>query len=502
MSKNKILIATSIAPFGIENQRKAVQSWLDAGFDVISCNAADEAEQVKPYFPDVRFVELPRDGRSRFGKPYPYAYDIFTILIDESADVCGFINSDIHISKFPGELMTEIYNEAMCGRFIYAHRIDTKSLSEDDKARGYYYGIDIFICHRNILKIYPNDEFSVGKSVWDYWAILLPYLKGVEIVEIKNNVFYHIAHDVRWQESDDFFTNLIIDKYYMSVDREEYFEITMRIMARKNNALYYKLPQLINRKVLAIVPENIAEETSRSVASQVYVQLDVRTGTFGDIDTAGYDYIFLPQNGHVYAEYAAAVLVHELEAERCDKIVCASALLTGDVGLPPRHICSFYIDNNPVLVRTIPKYAERTFFNAVPMSSVTNYYILCCLIAKLGKLYLYSASATTKWLLMTAKRYNIKFDIIGICDKNSELWGTTFCGYEVSPSSVLENHDIYENVLITPHKFEKDIYDEIVPLVPREKINLLSEIIKYDTIREQESQIQCALNNQNGVRAM
>ena len=55
-------VATSIAPKGLELQRKAIASWLRLGFAVISFNNTAEVELLAPQFPEVRFVTVARDG--------------------------------------------------------------------------------------------------------------------------------------------------------------------------------------------------------------------------------------------------------------------------------------------------------------------------------------------------------------------------------------------------------------------------------------------------------
>ena len=76
----KILIATSIAPFEIENQRKAIDSWIEAGFEVISVNTISELELLKKDFPDIHFIEAKRDASTEKGRPLIYVYDILTKL--------------------------------------------------------------------------------------------------------------------------------------------------------------------------------------------------------------------------------------------------------------------------------------------------------------------------------------------------------------------------------------------------------------------------------------
>ena len=102
-----MLIATSLMysndTYEIEKQYKALQTWRDAGFDIISCNVLSEIKQLPILFPQVRFVELKRSGKERTGKPFPFIFDLLEALrenIVQENEVCGIINSDIFIKKY------------------------------------------------------------------------------------------------------------------------------------------------------------------------------------------------------------------------------------------------------------------------------------------------------------------------------------------------------------------------------------------------------------------
>ena len=57
--------------YEIQKQLKAIQTWKSIGFEVISCNVAEEIKLLKPLFRQITFVELARSGKEQTGKPFP-----------------------------------------------------------------------------------------------------------------------------------------------------------------------------------------------------------------------------------------------------------------------------------------------------------------------------------------------------------------------------------------------------------------------------------------------
>ncbi|MEK7990379.1 MAG: hypothetical protein VSS52_005180, partial [Thiotrichaceae bacterium] len=64
---SQIIIATSIAPKNIENQKLATESWVKCGFKVVSINIRQEIKQLRSQFPHVTFHEAKRDARKETG---------------------------------------------------------------------------------------------------------------------------------------------------------------------------------------------------------------------------------------------------------------------------------------------------------------------------------------------------------------------------------------------------------------------------------------------------
>ena len=200
---NKILLATSIAPVGLENQKAAVQSWIESGFRVISCNIAEEIAVLKDEFPQVEFVQLTRSGKEIVGKPCPFIYDIMQALRERTDDVCGIVNSDIHFRHFTPDMIEYVRELAKEG-VVLLKRQEIRSL---DDIGGLYtqsmLGEDTFFFSKKNLEIYSDDGMMIGQPVWDHWIGSTATKNGVPVIEFINPVTFHITHPVIWKEKTE-----------------------------------------------------------------------------------------------------------------------------------------------------------------------------------------------------------------------------------------------------------------------------------------------------------
>ena len=195
----RIVIATSIAPGNIERQQKAIQSWLDTGFKVVSVNIPGEIELLKGSFPDVNFVKADRDGREQYGRPLVFLDDVFSALAATDASICGIINSDIHLNV-GNNIRADISREAR-DALVIGHRIDIDSpISEDGTV--YCNGFDFFFFSRDLCHCFPLSEFCLGTTWWDIWAPLTMVFKGVPVKQLITPLAYHVIHDNRWNENE------------------------------------------------------------------------------------------------------------------------------------------------------------------------------------------------------------------------------------------------------------------------------------------------------------
>lgn len=194
MSQN-ITIATSLAPGKeIEVQREAIFSWEKNGFTVISINCEEEVAFLKPYFPTVEFIQIFKDGRNQYGKPYVYVDDILNSLAKRESGICGIVNSDIHFTK--KKLYSFLLKEAV-GSFVYGCRIDVEELI-NGRGKVIKEGFDYFFFDKSVIASYPSSALCMGLPCWDYWAVLVPLFSGIPVKKIMTPHAYHIEHNVNW----------------------------------------------------------------------------------------------------------------------------------------------------------------------------------------------------------------------------------------------------------------------------------------------------------------
>ncbi len=191
-----ITIATSIVPSGRENQRKAIDSWKQQGFNVISINSKAEIDQLRTDFGDVEFCKAERSALETYGKPYVYFDDVLRFLSETDSRVCGIVNSDIHLLD---DRLASYAKQEATDSFLFGCRVDIPSL---DRPSGqlYRFGYDYYFFDRQYLSMYPQDEFCIGLPWWDYWAALVPVLRDVPARKLTTPVAFHVAHDMNWQQ--------------------------------------------------------------------------------------------------------------------------------------------------------------------------------------------------------------------------------------------------------------------------------------------------------------
>ncbi len=196
MHAKVIVIATSIAPSNVETQRRAVDSWLELGFSVVSLNIQSEIEQLSCHYPRVKFIPVVRDAASRAGKPLVYLDDVLSALAGSGAAVCGIINSDVEL-RAKADFSDFIANYAQNG-IVYGSRIDIDSV-DDSQGKEYLGGFDYFFFSHDVIDCFPRTEFCLGSPWWDYWMPLAPLLAGLSVRKLNSPVAYHRIHDIRWQ---------------------------------------------------------------------------------------------------------------------------------------------------------------------------------------------------------------------------------------------------------------------------------------------------------------
>ncbi|MCO6412060.1 MAG: sulfotransferase [Thiogranum sp.] len=194
---DRIPIITSIAPRGLDKQKRAIRSWQELGFEVLSLNTQKEIDRLKEEFPGVNFIKATRDGSGITGKPHVYIDDMLAALRKTGRGTVGIVNSDIILRAQPG--LTDYLNQEACGSFLYASRIDIDQ-PEDTAGKVYHRGFDVFFFDRSVIEKIPATNFMLGMPWWDYWIPLAPLLSGVPVKRIDTPLGYHVWHATNYSD--------------------------------------------------------------------------------------------------------------------------------------------------------------------------------------------------------------------------------------------------------------------------------------------------------------
>lgn len=427
-----MLIATSLMysedEWEMQKQKKAIQTWMDIGFRVISCNVPEEIALLRQFFGKMEFVELKRSGKEKTGKPFPYIYDILSCLdqnAEQEEELCGIVNSDIFIKNVTSEQISNYFTQEK-NRILIMHRYDIDC--EEDREGDYYFsGIDVFFFLRSAISVYEDKGFMLGRPEWDHWFVYEANKAGLHILEIKNKTAFHIKHKQRWTASDS--NSMVINKSkekdVMSFDEEYYYSTNTLLSDLSNRVL---LGKQWNEKDLTVVKEN---GFYQDVDRMELVNWEKENG-LGNMDAVG----LLYHKGE--KAYRVCAFHREVFADKEKKVSLGR------------------IFENERMKGNIRKYID---FGDLDFTN------------KLGRVYIYPAGRAARLLLDCLDTYGVT--VLGMVDRDPSLWGKECKGKKIYNLSVLDNSENYDQVLIASNLYIREIYEDLGKRVEKDKLIVL-----------------------------
>jgi len=193
-----MIAITSISPGhkNFDNQQRAIQSWKDAGYKVVSLNSKEEIELLKDF--DVTFVPTIRHNKLIFGKPYVLVSAIIDYLKEVNSEYSLIINSDI-IIKDSSRITDKLKDRSKDG-IIIMNRMDFKD--DINKATIYDLGFDGFFINGKYLESFPQSILCLGQCHWDYWLPYVASINGVKLLLQKEPYIFHQNHAVQYSPVD------------------------------------------------------------------------------------------------------------------------------------------------------------------------------------------------------------------------------------------------------------------------------------------------------------
>lgn len=193
-----MIAITSIAPGhkNFDNQQRAVKSWKDAGYKVVSLNSEEEIDLLKDF--DVEFVPTRRHNKLIFGKPYVLVSAIIDYLKEIKSKYSLIINSDIIIKDDSG-ITDKIKSRSEDG-VIIMNRMDFND--DINKAVIYDLGFDGFFINEKYLDVFPQSILCLGQCHWDFWLPYMASINGVNIIKQREPYIYHQMHTIQYSKLD------------------------------------------------------------------------------------------------------------------------------------------------------------------------------------------------------------------------------------------------------------------------------------------------------------
>ncbi|MBO5524380.1 MAG: hypothetical protein J5986_12015 [Roseburia sp.] len=488
---SSIVLATSIAPKGIENQQRAVASWIKNGFRVISCNVREEIEMIAGSFPEVEFVEVKRDSREINGKPCPYIYDMLQVLRERGTEICGIVNSDIHLKYFSQEMYEYLHEQAQ-ENLVFLRRQEVLGLDKKDEINGvtFFGGIDTFFFHKKMIDLIEDDGLILGQAMWDYWFPIVLEEKGIKLREMVNPITFHVTHATRWDDSlTEGISYEICEKHFPEIKREDAVEYLkdrfFSIISSPEGQICF-VPEELKVKRILVRGEKLDEENRKRLQNS---RLDVTVWQEGTEEAEDFDYVIeIPYQTEVSVVFAeAAVWIMEMRNLVKQQVpVYWRGNRSGDVIIENCNTLlrqKFNREIKPIVIwrknEPLQKVEVQTGNCPVCIATVwieEDETVIWNREKTVGRVLIFPAGfIARKWV----KRYRPvakEIELVGWVDNNPDLQDTDIFGMKVfRPDEILGKQNAYDKIFIISNLYAEEIYQSLSEYVPKEKLVIWNE---------------------------
>ncbi|MEZ6067399.1 MAG: glycosyltransferase family 2 protein [Planctomycetaceae bacterium] len=196
--RDRLCLATSIAPRNIGLQSACVHTWLKQGCQVVSLNTPEEIEILKAVddrnLRAVDYVPIEQTAREITGIPLPYLRDFVRYFQAQPAShLVGLINSDIRIDENVDlySIARDSCSERSC---LVSSRLDYDQWPPVN-GNPNLYGFDVFLFQAGTLENYPLDtDYAIGAPWWDYYMVDFCLENFDTVYRCDPIPFYHKNH--------------------------------------------------------------------------------------------------------------------------------------------------------------------------------------------------------------------------------------------------------------------------------------------------------------------
>ena len=193
MPDSKIPIFTSIPrrikrtinsrDFGAAWQLACIESWVRAGFCVVSLNTAEEIVALHPFASIVEFKEIP-GGRTR-----PLVVDFFAAAKNSRSEIVGIVNADCAFTQ-QFDLAKRLTDHI--DGLVISERVNLNQRTLRPTGLACLGFDGFFFKPASLADVDHDDTWTIG-GVWsDYWLPLAFHAAGVKIQTLPAPVHFSI----------------------------------------------------------------------------------------------------------------------------------------------------------------------------------------------------------------------------------------------------------------------------------------------------------------------
>jgi hypothetical protein len=177
--------------FGPTYQRACIDSWIAAGFDVVSLNQRSEIEQLRKYDFPISYLVSPN--------PRPQIAEFLTEASRCPTELIGIINADCLLLSYPA-FVQGIMSGARDGLVMVERvNIDPGSLLPTGQT---CLGFDAFFFNKaDAARVTIDPELSVGQPWWDYWFPMEFAVCDVKLLRLQSPIIFHLDHEQGWSQT-------------------------------------------------------------------------------------------------------------------------------------------------------------------------------------------------------------------------------------------------------------------------------------------------------------
>jgi hypothetical protein len=192
----------SLLPHHIGVQERCLRTWLDMGLRIVAGNSEQDIEKLRGIYPYVEF--RPCGQSASYDRPTARIYDLMR-LVEEPILL---INSDIEMHGSQAMLLDALRSrESIVG---LRHNYDTGIFDAIVEP----WGVDAFLLFPEAIATFPDLDFAIGQTMWDYWIPKHLESIGAKMRWAGEPFFFHKSHPVHWKhESLETGRKMLADLY-------------------------------------------------------------------------------------------------------------------------------------------------------------------------------------------------------------------------------------------------------------------------------------------------